>query len=68
MNEIILSLNKLFIIEYEWIYIGCSIGGVEYLINSGNLSEIICMVDEVLYELKCLGKNKMIFYVDLNKD
>lgn len=67
-DEIIQSLNKPFIIEYERIHIGCSIGGAEYPTNSGNPSEIIRMADEALYESKRSGKNKMTFYVDLNKE
>ncbi|MFS0869459.1 diguanylate cyclase domain-containing protein [Paenibacillus xylanilyticus] len=67
-EEIIQSLNKPFIIEYERIRIGCSIGGAEYPTNSVNPSEIIRMADEALYESKRSGKNKMTFYVDLKKD
>ncbi|MGF9695819.1 diguanylate cyclase domain-containing protein [Paenibacillus sp. MABNR03] len=67
-EKIIQSLNKPFIIEYERIRIGCSIGGAEYPTNSVNPSEIIRMADEALYESKRSGKNKMTFYVDLKKD
>ncbi|PQP81134.1 diguanylate cyclase [Paenibacillus sp. PCH8] len=62
------SLNKPFIIEYERIRIGCSIGGAEYPTNSGNPSEIIRMADEALYESKRAGKNRITFYSDLKHD
>ncbi|WP_240342880.1 GGDEF domain-containing protein [Paenibacillus sp. ALJ109b] len=64
-EDIIQSLNKPFIIEYERIHIGCSIGGAEYPTNSGNPSEIIRMADEALYESKRAGKNRMTFYPEL---
>ncbi|WP_338543518.1 sensor domain-containing diguanylate cyclase [Paenibacillus tundrae] len=67
-EEIIQSLNKPFVIEYERIQIGCSIGGAEYPTNSGNPSEIIRMADEALYESKRAGKNRMTFYSDLKSD
>ncbi|MCG7376628.1 diguanylate cyclase [Paenibacillus sp. ACRSA] len=67
-EEIIQSLNKPFVIEYERIQIGCSIGGAEYPTNSGNPSEIIRMADEALYESKRAGKNRMTFYSDLKRD
>ncbi|MGC5771769.1 GGDEF domain-containing protein [Paenibacillus pabuli] len=61
-EDIIQTLNKPFIIEYERIHIGCSIGGAEYPANGGNPSEIIRMADEALYESKRAGKNRMTFY------
>ncbi|WP_440119109.1 diguanylate cyclase domain-containing protein [Paenibacillus sp. QZ-Y1] len=64
-EDIIQSLNKPFIIEYERIQIGCSIGGAEYPTNSGNPSEIIRMADEALYESKRAGKNRMTFFTEL---
>ncbi|HBU81837.1 MAG TPA: GGDEF domain-containing protein [Paenibacillus sp.] len=64
-EDIIQNLNKPFIIEYERIHIGCSIGGAEYPANSGNPSEIIRMADEALYESKRAGKNRMTFYPEL---
>lgn len=63
-EDIIQSLNKPFIIDYERIHIGCSIGGAEYPTNSGNPSEIIRMADEALYESKRAGKNRMTFYAE----
>ncbi|WP_258530574.1 sensor domain-containing diguanylate cyclase [Paenibacillus taichungensis] len=66
-EDIIQRLNKPFIIEYERIHIGCSIGGAEYPTNSGNPSEIIRMADEALYESKRAGKNRMTFYPELKK-
>ncbi|MEK4273804.1 sensor domain-containing diguanylate cyclase [Paenibacillus sp. FSL R7-0026] len=67
-EAIIQSLNKPFIIEYERIRIGCSIGGAEYPTNSDNPSEIIRMADEALYESKRTGKNRMTFYSELKQD
>ncbi|MBT2282859.1 diguanylate cyclase [Paenibacillus polymyxa] len=67
-EAIIQSLNKPFIIEYERIRIGCSIGGAEYPTNSDNPSEIIRMADEALYESKRAGKNRMTFYSELKQD
>lgn len=67
-EEIIQSLNKPFVIEYERIRIGCSIGGAEYPTNSNNPSEIIRMADEALYESKRAGKNRMTFYSDLKSN
>lgn len=67
-EAIIQSLNKPFIIEYERIRIGCSIGGAEYPTNSDNPSEIIRMADEALYESKRSGKNRMTFYSELKQD
>ncbi|MCM3172558.1 diguanylate cyclase [Paenibacillus sp. MER 99-2] len=67
-EDIIQSLNKPFVIEYERIQIGCSIGGAEYPTNSNNPSEIIRMADEALYESKRAGKNRMTFYSDLKSN
>lgn len=67
-EAIIQSLNKPFIIDYERIRIGCSIGGAEYPTNSDNPSEIIRMADEALYESKRAGKNRMTFYSELKQD
>ncbi|WFR61573.1 sensor domain-containing diguanylate cyclase [Paenibacillus amylolyticus] len=67
-EAIIQSLNKLFIIDYERIRIGCSIGGAEYPTNSNNPSEIIRMADEALYESKRAGKNRMTFYSELKQE
>ncbi|MGO4729536.1 sensor domain-containing diguanylate cyclase [Paenibacillus sp. 2KB_22] len=67
-ETVIQSLNKPFIIEYERIRIGCSIGGAEYPTNSNNPSEIIRMADEALYESKRAGKNRMTFYSELKQD
>ncbi|WP_426334649.1 diguanylate cyclase domain-containing protein [Paenibacillus silvae] len=64
--DIIQSLNKPFIIDYERVHIGCSIGGAEYPTNSTNPSEIIRMADEALYLSKRAGKNRVTFYSELD--
>ncbi|MBU5351294.1 diguanylate cyclase [Paenibacillus barcinonensis] len=66
-QDIIKSLNKPFIIDYERVHIGCSIGGAEYPTNSTNPSEIIRMADEALYLSKRAGKNRVTFYSELDQ-
>ncbi|MBB6024534.1 diguanylate cyclase (GGDEF)-like protein [Paenibacillus sp. JGP012] len=66
-QDIIQSLNKPFIIDYERVHIGCSIGGAEYPTNSTNPSEIIRMADEALYLSKRAGKNRVTFYSELDQ-
>lgn len=66
-NDIIQSINKPFIIDYERVHIGCSIGGAEYPTNSDNPSDIIRMADEALYRSKRAGKNRVTFYSDLDE-
>lgn len=61
-NEIIRSLNKPFIVEYEKVNIGCSIGGAVYPHDSDNPIEIIRMADQALYQSKRSGKNRLTFY------
>ncbi|MCK6073738.1 sensor domain-containing diguanylate cyclase [Paenibacillus silvae] len=67
-QDIIQSLNKPFIIDYERVHIGCSIGGAEYPTNSTNPSEIIRMADEALYLSKRAGKNRVTFYSELDQE
>ncbi|MCM3132279.1 GGDEF domain-containing protein [Paenibacillus polysaccharolyticus] len=67
-QDIIQTLNKPFIIEYERVHIGCSIGGAEYPTNSNNPSEIIRMADEALYRSKRAGKNRVTFYSELENE
>lgn len=67
-QDIIQSLNKPFVIEYERVHIGCSIGGAEYPTNSNNPSEIIRMADEALYRSKRAGKNRVTFYSELDSE
>ncbi|WP_342555765.1 diguanylate cyclase [Paenibacillus sp. FSL R7-0652] len=66
-QDVIQSLNKPFIIEYERVHIGCSIGGAEYPTNSTNPSDIIRMADEALYRSKRAGKNRVTFYSELDE-
>ncbi|PYE50198.1 diguanylate cyclase [Paenibacillus barcinonensis] len=66
-QDIIQSLNKPFIIDYERVHIGCSIGGAEYPTNSSNPSDIIRMADEALYLSKRTGKNRVTFYSELDE-
>lgn len=61
-NDIIRSLNKPFIVEYEKVNIGCSIGGAVYPYDSDNPIEIIRMADQALYQSKRSGKNRLTFY------
>lgn len=67
-QNIIQTLNKPFIIEYERVHIGCSIGGAEYPTNSNNPSEIIRMADEALYRSKRTGKNRVTFYSESDNE
>lgn len=61
-EEIIRSLNKPFIVEYEKVNIGCSIGGAMYPYDSDNPIDIIRMADQALYQSKRSGKNRLTFY------
>ncbi|WP_458120928.1 diguanylate cyclase domain-containing protein [Paenibacillus sp. Z6-24] len=63
-EQIISLLNKPFVLEYQKINIGCSIGGAIYTIDSDNPIEIVRMADQALYQSKRAGKNRITFYND----
>ncbi|WP_411344194.1 diguanylate cyclase domain-containing protein [Paenibacillus sp. WLX1005] len=59
---IIEQLNRPFMLEYQKVMIGCSIGGALYPTDSDNPIEIVRMADQALYRSKRAGKNRMTFY------
>ncbi|ANF94718.1 GGDEF domain-containing protein [Paenibacillus bovis] len=61
-EQIISLLNKPFVLEYQKIHIGCSIGGAVYMVDSDNPIEIVRMADQALYQSKRAGKNRITFY------
>ncbi len=63
-QNIINNLNRPFLLEYEKVVIGCSIGAAMYPDNSGNPIEIMRMADQALYQSKRAGKNQMTFYME----
>ncbi len=64
-QEIINNLNRPFVLEYEKVVIGCSIGAAAYPIDSGNPIELMRMADQALYQSKRAGKNRMTFYEEV---
>jgi len=61
-EQIISLLNKPFVLEYQKVNIGCSIGGAVYMVDSDNPIEIVRMADQALYQSKRAGKNRITFY------
>ncbi len=61
-ENIITNLNRPFVLEYEKVVIGCSIGAAVYPLDSGNPIELMRMADQALYQSKRAGKNRMTFY------
>ncbi|WP_322906274.1 GGDEF domain-containing protein [Paenibacillus campi] len=61
-QEVIASLNRPFVLEYEKVVIGCSIGAALYPVDSDNPIEIMRMADQALYQSKRAGKNRLTFY------
>ncbi len=58
---IISCINAPYMVEGELINIGCSIGGAVWR-TGDNISEVIQCADEVLYDAKRSGKNRLYFY------
>lgn len=58
-EAIIEQINKLFVIEFHTISIGCSIGAAFYPDEDKHPSEVIQLADECLYRSKQAGKNQL---------
>lgn len=48
--------------------VGCSIGASVWPVDTENISEAIIFADTALYESKRLNKNRLTFYMDLEKE
>lgn len=58
---IISELSRTFVIEYQKVNIGCSIGGSVYRRSGASPSEVIRVADEALYSSKRAGNNHVTF-------
>ncbi|AFH63680.2 diguanylate cyclase domain-containing protein [Paenibacillus caseinilyticus] len=64
-EEIIALLNKPFLVDYNRISIGCSIGAAFYPDQDENAGQILKIADECLYRSKRAGKNCVSFSDEL---
>ncbi|WP_160035365.1 diguanylate cyclase domain-containing protein [Paenibacillus sp. An7] len=61
-EEIITLMNKPFIVDFNHVSIGCSIGVAFYPLHDPNIGNIIRIADECLYRSKQSGRNRVTFY------
>lgn len=61
-NKIIKELSKTYLIQKVRVKVGCSIGGALWKIDSSDITELVCMADEALYQSKNKGKGIFTYY------
>lgn len=61
-EQVIAAMNRPFVIDYQQVHIGCSIGGAVYPDHSLQFDEVLNLADEGLYRSKRAGKNTVYFY------
>lgn len=65
-EEIIALMNKPYIVDFNHVSIGCSIGVAFYPLHDPNVGNIIRIADECLYRSKQSGRNRVTFYEELH--